>query len=66
MSTMQIGRAANLPPSLRKALEEDNARSEIETRGVEALRVLWDVANGHSGQCRFIAAFHFGVRLRSK
>ena len=61
MSTMQIGRAANLPPSVRKALEEDNARSEIETRGVEALRVLWDVANGHSGQSRFIAAFLLGL-----
>ena len=36
-------------------------KNEIETRGVEALRVLWDVANGHSGQCRFIAAFLLGL-----
>ncbi len=51
----------SVPPSLRAVLAESNARSEIETRGAEALRVLWAVANGHSGQCRFIAAFLLGL-----
>jgi hypothetical protein len=28
---------------------------------VEALRRLWDIANGHSGQCRVVAGFLLGL-----
>ncbi len=28
---------------------------------IEALRRLWDVANGHSGQCRVVARFLLGL-----
>lgn len=28
---------------------------------LEALRRLWGIANGHSGQCRYIAAFLLGL-----
>lgn len=53
----QSAKDVSLPPSLREALAEHNAKADIEARGVESLKVLWDVANRDSGQCRFIAAF---------
>jgi hypothetical protein len=28
---------------------------------IEALRRLWKVANGHSGQCKYVAAFLLGL-----
>ena len=51
----------SLPPSLRDALAEHNAKAGIEARGAESLKVLWDVANRDSGQCRVIAAFLLGL-----
>ena len=51
----------SLPPSLRDALAEHNTKAGIEARGVESLKVLWDVANRDSGQCRVIAAFLLGL-----
>ncbi len=36
-------------------------RDIIETRGAAALQRLFTVANGHSGQCRYIARFLLGL-----
>lgn len=33
----------------------------LETKGVSALRRLYEVACGHSGQCRYVAAFLLGL-----
>ena len=40
---------------------QSQARPEIEARGVESLRTLYEAACGHSGQCRVIAAFLLGL-----
>lgn len=34
-----------------------NHRSEAQTKQLEALKRLWNIANGHSGQCRHVALF---------
>jgi hypothetical protein len=36
-------------------------KTEIEAEGEAALRRLFDVANGHSGQCKIIARFLVGL-----
>ncbi len=35
--------------------------SEKDLLQLEALRRLWDIANGHSGQCRVVARFLLGL-----
>ncbi len=50
-----------LQASLRNAFEANRDAVNIEAKGVESLKVLYQVANGHSGQCRYIAAFLLGL-----
>ena len=37
------------------------ARPQINKDGEAALRRLFDIAHGHSGQCRYVAAFLLGL-----
>jgi hypothetical protein len=43
------------------ALSEDNAMPAPTEKQLAALNRLWNVANGHSGQCRYVAAFLLGL-----
>lgn len=45
----------------RKEEERKAARPRIQAEGIEALKRLLNVARGHSGQCRHIAAFLLGL-----
>ncbi|TCS37464.1 hypothetical protein EDC30_104268 [Paucimonas lemoignei] len=45
----------------RKEAERQAALPQIRAEGVEALKRLLKVAQGHSGQCRYIASFLLGL-----
>jgi hypothetical protein len=45
----------------RKQAERQAALPQIRAEGLAALKRLLDVAHGHSGQCRYIAAFLLGI-----
>lgn len=38
----------------------------MATEQMDALKRLWKIANGHSGQCRYVAAFLLGLYSGSR
>ena len=44
-------------PQIREAERELRERADVQAVGVDALRRLYKVATGDSGQCRYIARF---------
>lgn len=46
---------------LRRRIAHDARQARAREEGEPALRRLFDVAHGHSGQCRYVAAFLLGL-----
>jgi len=67
ISTQALRRETPSPEALEKfhqllveRARRDAERPKIQAEGEAALRRLFDVANGHSGQCEIIAKFLLG------
>lgn len=67
-TTMQVSmdgdddRARNeMQAYLRKRIANEARQARAQVEGEPALRRLFDIAHGHSGQCRYVAAFLLGL-----